>query len=120
MFNGDDAPMPAGTPMTFYDGDPTQPGAIKLGTFEVPAGMPIQDGATQNYRDIDIGACNLQNEFQRLFVVLADNGNNTLPLNLSTQTSNGYDDCTMEDNMSSIKLKTVCAEYESMVKKNRN
>ena len=118
IFNGDDAPMPVGTPVTFYDGDPTQSGAIKLGTYALaPANnMPIQDGATENFRGIDIGVCSLQSEFQRLYAVLADDGSHSLPLNLSTQQPDGFDDCTMEDNMSSIKKKRICAEYQSMVK----
>ena len=51
----------------------------------------------------------------RVFVVLADDGAHTLPLDLTTQDSDGYDDCTMEDNMSSIKIKTVCAEYGPII-----
>jgi len=39
-------------------------------------------------------------------------------LNLVIQESDGYEDCTMEDNMSQAKIRFVCAQYESMVKKN--
>ena len=117
LYNGDDAPMPIGTPITFYDGDPQQPGSVRLTTFQIS--NVIQDGATENFKEISLGTCLIQNKSQQIFTVLADDGTHALPLNLSTQISDGYDDCNMENNISSIKIKTVCGNYEDMLKLGR-
>ncbi len=110
--NGDGV-IPSGTHLTFYDGDPREAGATKLGTYTTTA--DIAANATEKLGDIPIGACIVNNDF--LYVVLGDDGSNTVPLDLSNPLANPtYDDCDYTDNISLIKLKKPCYPFESIDK----
>ncbi len=113
MYNGEGI-IPAGTPLTFYDGDPRVAGAIKLTTYVTTS--DIAANATEKLKDVSIGTCIVNSDF--LYVVLGDDGSNTIPLDLSNPLANPtYDDCDYTDNISVLKLKKPCAYFESVKKK---
>ncbi len=113
IYNGN-AVMPAGTSLTFYDGDPSVAGATKLSTYVTTT--DIAANATEKLKDVSIGTCAFNSDF--IYVVLGDDGSNTIPLDLSNPLANPtYDDCDYTDNISVLKLKKPCAYFESVKKK---
>ncbi len=73
--NGGFAPIPTGTPVSFYDADPRKGNANRLSTiFLTPA--PANGKCCTSFKDtIDVNRTGLN----QLFAVLNDNGNGSLP-----------------------------------------
>jgi len=106
--------IPSGVPITFYDSDPRVAGAVKVFTY---TGTPsLAANAIHNIADIDIGVCDLNSGY--LYAVFGDNGNQTLPLDLSGSLSGaGYDDeCSFTNNISGLKLKERCSQFGDIIK----
>ncbi len=113
IYNGDGV-IPAGTSLTFYDGDPRIAGATKLSTYTTTS--DIAANATEKLRNISIGSCTVDDDF--VYVVLGDDGSNSIPLNLNNNLANStYDDCDYTDNISVLKLKKPCYYFDSVDKK---
>ncbi len=104
VFNEGMSPIPAGTPVAFYDGDPTQAGSSFLGVFNI---TDVNAGAVKRFNSVDIGTCSTNGEL--IFAVLGANGSEMLPLDLNTDLPNAsYTDCDYSNNISSIKLNIKC------------
>lgn len=114
IVNGD-VILPTGANITFYDGDPTMPGATRLGTY-ITTGA-IAANATENIPNVSIGACNIASSW--IYAVLGDNGTAPLPIALTgaiIATGSGVSECIYENNMSGFKLKEPCGKFTSMIK----
>ncbi len=108
IYNGDGV-IPTGTSLTFYDGDPRVAGATKLDTYVTTA--DIAANATERLKNVSLGACAFGSDF--IYVVLGDDGSNTIPLDLSQELANPkYPDCDYTDNVSVLKLKKPCSSIE--------
>ncbi len=113
IYNGE-FPIPVGTGITFYDGDPRVAGATKLGTYTTT--VEIAANATERLLDVPVGACVLTGDF--LYVVLGDDGSNAMPLDLSKELANPtYEECDYTDNISVLKLKKPCSHFEKVVRR---
>ncbi len=111
VFNGPEGDIPLGTPITFYEGNPTITGATKLNTYMLMQDIPA--GANVRINDIDIGIC--MNSGKDIYAILGDAGNANIPLDLSTDITNDvYEDCDYSNNMASIELKITCGEYTTI------
>jgi len=114
VFNPGSDVLPSGTPITFYDGDPTLAGATPIITYTNTPAIPAN--GIQNIADIDIGVCDLNTV--HLFAVLGDDGSNPIPLDLSTPLSGtAYTECDYTNNISGFKLKERCSQFGEIISK---
>ena len=114
VFNPGSDVLPSGTPITFYDGDPTLAGATPIMTYTNTPAIPAN--GIQNIADIDIGVCDLNTI--HLFAILGDDGSNSIPLDLSTQLSGtAYTECDFINNISGFKLKERCSQFGEIINK---
>ena len=99
IYNSGAVPLPAGTPVSLYDGDPTTTNANLIVTF--PTGAPIDTGSYTlvNY---DVLSLLLPAGPNLIFYVVAnDNGSLNTPFSLGDLPNSGLEECDYSNNMGS-------------------
>ncbi|MBX2845120.1 MAG: T9SS type A sorting domain-containing protein, partial [Saprospiraceae bacterium] len=85
--------LPAGTPVSFYDGNPFNPGATYLGTEVTTINLPAGNSETLTT------TVNSATSLFNLYAVANDNGTGTLPL---MQPTTNIGECDYTDNLSNV------------------
>jgi gliding motility-associated-like protein len=91
-----DAPIPAGTLISFYNGDPYLPGAIFLRTYAMPATIAAGGSAT-----LPMVYVADQGGSFTLFYQINDAGTNPIPI---TAPASGHVECTFANNLGSYTI----------------
>ncbi len=99
IYNSGAIPLPAGTPVSLYDGDPTTTNANLIVTF--PTGVPIDTGS-YNLVNFDVLSLLLPADPNLIFyVVVNDNGSLNTPFSLDDFPNSGLEECDYSNNLNS-------------------